>query len=132
MVNDHMISDINHWKTLIVDDEEEILLHLKGRLTKEGLKIDTAKTFAEAIALINKNKYHLAILDIFLPDGNGIDLFQALKQKNSDLYTIMITGSATVENAVTALNEGINSYLVKPFSEEQLNASIHQATFSNH
>jgi YesN/AraC family two-component response regulator len=86
-----------------------------------------AKSFDKALSLIQKGNYDLAILDIFLPDGNGIDLFQALRKKNGDIYCIMITGNANVENAVTALNEGVNAYLVKPFSDDQLHASINQA-----
>ena len=116
-----------NWKTLIVDDEPEIISSLKNNLEKFGLSVTIANNFKEALELINKEKFELAILDISLPDGNGINLFRVLRDKNIEMYTIVITGNATIDNAITALNEGVNAYLVKPFSENQLNDAINQA-----
>jgi YesN/AraC family two-component response regulator len=113
-----------NWKTLIVDDETTIIENLKNFLQKVGLIVTEATSFEDALTLIKDESFELAILDISLPDGNGIDLFRFLREKNNEIYTIMITGHATIENAITALNEGVNAYLVKPFSDSQLNETL--------
>jgi CheY-like chemotaxis protein len=118
---------MNRWKALVVDDQKEILKNLEKILTDMGIKVQTAPNFTEATFIIEHYKFDIAILDIVLPDGNGIDLFRTLRKKNNDIYTIMITGNATVENAITALNEGVNAYLIKPFSDKQFEATLIQA-----
>ena len=115
------------FKTIVVDDQPEITHNLEKQLSKYGLQVQTAQNFTEGAFMIDHYSYDIAILDIALPDGNGIELFRQLRKKNSEVYTIIITGNATLENAITALNEGINAYLVKPFSEEQLYAVVRQA-----
>jgi len=118
---------MNTFKTIVVDDQPEITLNLEKQLSKYGLQVQTAQNFTEGAFMIDHYFYDIAILDISLPDGNGIDLFRRLRKKNSEVYTIIITGNATLENAITALNEGINAYLVKPFSDDQLHAILRQA-----
>jgi len=115
------------WKVLIVDDQQEITANLQKQLLAEGYEVRVANDFTEAKFLIERFWCDIAILDIMLPDGNGIDLYRALRKKNADIYTIMITGNATIENAITALNEGVDGYLVKPFAAEQLKAALVQA-----
>lgn len=118
---------MDRWKVLIVDDQKEITESLSKQLSQHGFKISTAHTFTEANFIIEHYNFDIAILDILLPDGNGIDLFRSLRRKNNDIYTIMITGDATVENAITALNEGVNAYLIKPFSDKEIDAILNQA-----
>jgi len=118
---------MNTFKTIVVDDQPEIIANLEKQLSKYGLQVHTAQNYTEGRFLIDHYSFDIAILDIALPDGSGIDLFRQLRQKNSEIYTIIITGNATLENAVTALNEGVNAYLVKPFSEEQLQTALQQA-----
>ncbi len=118
---------MNGWKTLVVDDEQDITSHLTTQLSRIGLLVHVAHDYKEGQFMIDHYPYDMAVLDIFLPDGSGIELFRMLKKKNPELYTIMITGHATVENAITALNEGVNAYLIKPFSEKQLFSVLHQA-----
>jgi DNA-binding NtrC family response regulator len=118
---------MHHWNTLVVDDQDEITSHLQEKLELLGLKVSAAENLKEAQFLINHQAFELAIIDLFLPDGNGIDLYRALRKKNSDIYTIIITGNSTIENAVTAINEGVNAYLEKPFSDKQLHGALSQA-----
>jgi len=118
---------MDRWKILIVDDQKEITESLSKQLSQHGFKISAAHTFTEANFIIEHYNFDIAILDIILPDGNGIDLFRLLRKKNNDIYTIMITGDATVENAITALNEGVNAYLIKPFSDKEIDAILNQA-----
>ncbi|MCK4893926.1 MAG: response regulator [Calditrichia bacterium] len=118
---------MQHWNALVVDDQDEITSHLQEQLNLLGLKVSTAENYKEAQFLIDHQAFELAIIDISLPDGNGIDLYRTLRKKNPDIYTIIITGNSTIENAVTALNEGVNAYLQKPFSDKQLHGAISHA-----
>lgn len=118
---------MNTFKTIVVDDQPEIIANLEKQLGKYGLQVHTAQNYTEGRFLIDHYSFDIAILDIALPDGSGIDLFRHLRQKNSEIYTIIITGNATLENAIAALNEGVNAYLLKPFSEEQLHTTLQQA-----
>jgi len=115
---------MHHRKTLVVDDQTEITSHLQEQLSLMGLQVKSAENYKEARFLIDHHDFELAIIDIFLPDGNGINLYRMLRKKNPDIYTIIITGNATIESAITALNEGVNAYLEKPFSDEQLQGAI--------
>jgi len=116
------------WKVLVVDDQKEIRENLQDQLRLAGFKTELAKNVVEAEFKIAHTPFDIAILDIMLPDGNGIDLYRKIKEINPDIYTIMITGNATVETTILALNEGVNSFLVKPFSNEQFQAYLIQAT----
>ncbi|GAB4339949.1 MAG: hypothetical protein Kow0037_25450 [Calditrichia bacterium] len=118
---------MNSWKILVLDDQPEIRASLENQLTLEGYDVKTAASCAEAEFVFTRNSFDIAILDVMLPDGNGIDVYRKLKATNPDIYTIMITGNATLENTITALNEGVNAYLLKPFPKEQLTASLLQA-----
>ncbi len=114
-------------KILVVDDQPEITENLEKRLSTEGFFVKIAHNFTEGLFLIENDSFDIAVLDIALMDGNGIDLYRALRKRNNDIYTIMITGNATIENAITALNEGVNAYLIKPFSDQQLKGALFQA-----
>ena len=92
---------MHHWNVLVVDDQEEITSHLQEQLNLLGLKVSTAENCKEAQFLIDHHTFELAIIDIFLPDGNGIDLYRALRKRNQDIYTIIITGNSTIENAMS-------------------------------
>ena len=118
---------MNSWKVLVIDDQPQITANLKKHLTLEGYETRVGQNITEAEFLMKRYDFDIAILDIMLPDGNGIDLYCKLRDKNPEIYTIMITGNATIENTITALNEGVNAYLVKPFPREQLKAALIQA-----
>ncbi len=118
---------MHEYKILVVDDEQEITSNLNKQLTEQGFQVKIARNFTEGDFMIRHHPFDIAIIDLFLPDGNGIDLFRSIKRENDEIYTIVITGHATIESAITALNEGVNTYLVKPFSNEQLKTSLQQA-----
>ncbi len=118
---------MNRWKVLVVDDQPDITANLQKQLSQQGYDVRIAQNFTEANFIIERYSFDIAILDVMLPDGNGIDVYRLLRQKNDDIYTIMITGNATVDNTITALNEGINAFLIKPFSNEQLKGNLIQA-----
>jgi YesN/AraC family two-component response regulator len=86
-----------------------------------------AHSRTEANFLLKDKSFDLAILDIMLPDGKGFQIYEDLKAKFPHLYCIMITGHTTLDNAVEAINQGVDAYLLKPFTVDQFNATLNQA-----
>ena len=84
-----------------------------------GYVVRTASTAAEALRELSAGSFDIALVDIQLPDGNGIELVDDLEQREAT-EVVMITGHATVESAVNALRAGATDYLVKPVDVERL------------
>lgn len=113
-------------KLLLVDDEKEIREDLEKRASSLGYKVFVAKSRTEANFLIKQQTFDIAVLDIMLPDGSGFQISQDLKSKFPRIYCIIITGFAALDNAIEAINQGVDAYLVKPFSGEQFDAALQQ------
>ncbi|MBC7120929.1 MAG: response regulator [Candidatus Methanosuratus sp.] len=107
-------------RILVVDDDEDILETLKSLLTKKGYIVDTAKNGAMAIQMSEMTPYNLALLDVMLPDMEGTQLLVKLKPTTPRMRKIMVTGHASLENAVRAVNMGADGYLIKPVSPPEL------------
>ena len=101
-------------RILIVDDDEVVLKGFREVLELEGYRVDTAMTGREAIEKSEANFYHLALLDIRLPDMEGTDLLIAMKDATPKMVKIMVTGYPSLENAVEAVNKGADGYIIKP------------------
>ena len=111
---------IKNKKILIVDDDDAIRTTMKAILEDEGYTVDTASTGKEAIARTEKDVYNLALLDIRLPDMEGVDLLKLMKDPTPRTRKIMVTGFPTVQNAISAVNKQADAYLVKPVDIEKL------------
>ena len=107
-------------KLLIVDDDLSILRVLKMRLESEGYQVEVASEIEAAKYLAAINEYELAILDLKLPDGNGIDLMKSIHEVDPDLPVIIFTAYGTIESAVEAMKAGAYIYLKKPFDYREL------------
>lgn len=99
---------------LIVEDEPVIRTTLREFLCGEGFDAVEAKNVGEALGWAQKHDFSVAICDVQLPDGDGIQLSKRLQQLNPNLFVLIITAYATVENAVEAFKAGAYDYLVKP------------------
>jgi len=105
---------------LIVEDEEIIRTTLREFLVGEGYAVEAAGGVAEALALAHRRDFDVAICDVQLPDGDGINLIRRLQQINLESFALVITAYATIENAVEAFKAGAFDYLVKPVIFEDL------------
>ena len=105
---------------LIVDDNESILETLSSILEEKGYKIDTAKSGAEAIEKSRTKFYNMALLDVKLPDMEGTRLLTKMKETRPKMVKIMITGYASLQNAIEALNFGADAYIMKPLDPDNL------------
>ena len=107
-------------RILIVDDDESIRNTVKIILEDEGYMVDLASTGNEAIKMTEKTAYNLALLDIRLPDMEGVELLKLIKDNVPRTRKIMVTGYPSMQNAITALNKNADAYLVKPVDVEKL------------
>ena len=107
-------------RILIVDDDNSILQSFRYILEGEGYEVEVAAVGEEAIKKSEKQYFDMALLDIMLPDMKGTELLIKLHGKVPKMVSIMITGHADLENAVTSLNMGANAYIMKPVDAETL------------
>lgn len=107
-------------RILIVDDDLGFLQVAQRILQLKGYEVDTAPSAAEAILRAKESFYHVAILDISLPDIDGTELLSRLLSLHPDILPIMLTGHSSVQNAVQSLNRGAFAYLEKPLDPEYL------------
>ena len=105
---------------LIVDDNEDIRETLSSILEEKGYDTDTAKNGTEAVEKSKTKFYNIALLDIKLPDVEGTKLLTEMQETSPKMIKIMITGYASLQNAVEALNLGANAYIMKPLNPENL------------
>jgi DNA-binding response OmpR family regulator len=101
-------------KILVIDDDRTIRETLAFALEQEGYIVDKAENGQEAIAKTNSNTYHLAIVDWRLPDFEGTKLLSQLKETTPNMVKIMLTGFPSMGNAIAAVNEHADAFLVKP------------------
>jgi DNA-binding NtrC family response regulator len=105
---------------LIVDDDKSLLTSLAQILTNEGYQVDTADTGQKAIEKSKTQFYHLALLDIKLPDMEGTQLLTGIKDTTPKMVKIIITGYPSLDNAVEAVNKGADGYVIKPIETNKL------------
>ncbi|MBX3183741.1 MAG: sigma-54-dependent Fis family transcriptional regulator [Polyangiaceae bacterium] len=105
---------------LVLDDEVAILSTLKKALTLEGYSVDVAGGVGVALERLRRGSYDLMILDVALPDGDGVDLLEQLRREGNDTAAIMMSGHATIDAAVRATRLGALDFLEKPLSTDRL------------
>lgn len=111
-------------RILIVEDEPSLGRHLLRGLREEGYAVDLAETLADAGELSFANDYDLAVLDLMLPDGNGLALLGQWREHGKHLPVLVLTARDAVEDKVRGLDTGADDYLTKPFRFEELLARI--------
>lgn len=112
---------------LFVDDDAELRELLVKRLQQRGHCVEGAALGEQALELLQRREFDVAVLDMMLPDTTGIDLLQRIKAGNSECEVLILTGQATVETAVASMKAGAFDYLVKPFPLRDLEALIEKA-----
>jgi two-component system response regulator AtoC len=105
---------------LIVDDEKSILDSLGRAFKEEGYKVLMAETGEEALNKIGSNEISLMLLDLRLPDLNGLDVLKKAKTLHKEMLVIVITGFGTIETAVEAIKSGAYDYIKKPFKLDSI------------
>jgi DNA-binding response OmpR family regulator len=111
---------IKHARILVVDDDESIRNTMKTILEDEGYVVDLAASGREAIEKTDKTTYNIALLDIRLPDIEGVQLLKLMRATVPRMRKVMVTGYPSMQNAIVALNKNADAYIVKPINVEKL------------
>lgn len=113
-------------KVLVIDDAVEITVAVEGALQTLGVHVDTAATMKEGLEKATNDLYSLVIIDILLPDGDGFDVLQNLRnlKQYKKTPTIFLTSKEDVASKISAFNLGADDYIVKPFHLLELRARV--------
>jgi len=114
-------------KILIIDDEETLCYFLKESLEEKGYQAVAAHTAQEGLEVVTRQQVDLVLLDLRLPDGDGLSVLYEIKKADSDLPVIVLTGHAAVESAVQAMKLGAYDYLEKPINLAELSLTAAKA-----
>ncbi|MCF7803164.1 MAG: response regulator transcription factor [Candidatus Marinimicrobia bacterium] len=111
-------------KLLLIEDNQRLVDDITEFLQENDYVMESATTYQEAEEKIHLYEYDLAIVDLGLPDGNGLDLISELKEANPETGILILTAKDSVEEKVDGLNLGADDYMTKPFHKTELNARI--------
>jgi two-component system sensor histidine kinase/response regulator len=111
---------------LVVDDEPGIRQGCRRALEPHGFEVVAAANITEALLKIKDQPFALALIDVMMPDGRGVDLLGPLLAKDADIVCVIITGFATVELAVEAIKRGAYDFIAKPFTADVLVMTVNQ------
>lgn len=107
-------------KILVIDDEKDICSTLSGILSDEGYKVISANTAEMGLKLAKRELPDVCFLDVWLPDSEGTETLEKLRNINPDLYIIMMSGHANIETAVKCTRLGATDFIEKPLSLEKV------------
>ena len=119
-------------KLLLVDDEVGYLNVLTNRLTKRNIEVAKASSGTEAIQILRKNEFDVAVLDLKMEDMDGIEVLKIFKKMDPQLNVIMLTGHGSEKAAKEGIEYGAMDYLTKPCEFEELLEKIREAYQKRH
>lgn len=112
---------------LVADDERSIRLTLEAGLMVKGFRVTCVRTGREAVEAAQRLQFDAVVSDIYMPDGDGLEVVRGLRQTiNSEIPIILITAQGSVELAVRAVEEGASDFIAKPFEIAELAALLHR------
>ncbi len=114
-------------KILVIDDEKVVGDSLRRTLHGEGYEIDTAESGQEGLRKARRESFDLIIVDLKMPDIDGLDVIKRIKEEQPDVMMVMITGYSTVDSATEALKTGAFDYLPKPFTPDEISGVVQKA-----
>src|SRR5690606_13648161 len=111
-------------KILLIEDEKEMRQILRQTLERENYTVESARNYREALSKVGVYEYDCILLDIGLPDGNGLEILKELKRQNKSDGVIIISPKNSLDDKLKGLNLGADDYLPKPFHMAELNARV--------
>ena len=111
-------------RLLVIEDEPTLRETIRAYMEKEGYRVSTAGHFRQASLLVNDTDYDCFLIDIGLPDGNGLDLVRSIKENQPQAGIVVISARTGLDDKLTGLDLGADDYLTKPFHLSELNARV--------
>lgn len=109
---------------LVVDDDPDICDYMQLVLNRNGYHVETKTDQHEALEELRSKEYHVAILDLMMPQINGMEMLEEIRKFDKDIAIIIFTGYPSVDTAVTSLRYKVADYIRKPFDIDEFNASL--------
>src|ERR1043165_8080090 len=114
-------------RILIIDDERPILLTLEALLSRHGYQPDTAATASYGLRRIKETSPIVVLLDLQLPDGQGLEMLDQIKAEHPDTQVIILTAHDSLNNAIESIKRGAYHFISKPYAPEELLSLIEKA-----
>lgn len=114
-------------RVLVIDDDPEMLAYLNEFLTREGYQVTTVRDPRQALPEVKDGRHQIALLDVRMPELDGVTLLRQIRALDSDLCVIVMTGYPSVETAVETMKAQAFDYLAKPFEADQLREVLSRA-----
>ncbi|UII20143.1 response regulator transcription factor [Fulvivirga ligni] len=111
-------------KILIVEDQKELAQNITAYLSKEGYVCEWAPDYRTAIDKLAGYNYDMVLLDLMLPDGNGLDILRYIKREDADMGVLILSAKNALDDKINGLDLGADDYLAKPFHLSELNARV--------
>jgi len=118
---------MDKFRALVVDDEEIVCEAVRAILETENIDVETTVSSLAAVEMIRNNGYDLIISDVMMPEMNGFDLYENIKEAAPDSIFILITAYGTISSAVDAIKLGIYDYIPKPFTPDEVRIPVRRA-----
>jgi DNA-binding NtrC family response regulator len=116
----------NH-RVLIIDDERPVLMTLEALLKRHGYEVDTAPTAAQGVKLLKSRSPTLVLLDLRLPDADGLEMLERIKSELPDVQVIILTAHDSLHNAIESIKRGAFHFISKPYAPEELLSLVEKA-----
>jgi len=127
-VQERVKTDIEHRPhVLLMEDEINIAKGLEMVMRDEGLEVDIAITGQGALDKFRVSEFDLLVADLRLPDMDGMEVIQQVREKRPNTHVVIITGYPSVSSAVQAVRMGVSDYLRKPFTEDEFRKAVKSA-----
>ena len=114
-------------KVLLVDDEQDFIETLAERMENRGMEVSATTSASEALKKATENVFDAIILDLQMPEMDGLEVLRILKEKQPDIQVILLTGHATLEKGIEAIKLGAMDFIEKPVDLKVLSDKIKQA-----
>ncbi len=114
-------------RVLVVEDEQELAIGLRGQLATEGYEVEHAASVAEALAKIDQAPFDVAVLDLHLGEADGLTVLSRLRQSSPHAAAVVLTSETSIEHAVQALRVGVDDFLLKPSPIAEVKTSVAKA-----
>lgn len=114
-------------RILVIDDEEVIHASIDRILSRIGYLVEGAMNAHQGLAMMESGDYQAVITDLMMPEMNGLEMLEAMREKGLEVPTLMITGYPTIQTAVKALRLGAVDYIPKPFTRPELLGPLNRA-----
>ena len=111
-------------KLLVIEDQTELANNITSYLSKEGYVCEWCSGYHQAIEKISGFDYDIVLLDLMLPDGNGLDILKFLKSESPDTGVLILSAKNALDDKIQGLDLGADDYLPKPFHLSELNARL--------